>query len=144
MWHSTLGVTPWASYEEVRAAFKRRVLETHPDKGGRTSEFREVMLAFEQASLASTEAEISKKANGSKGSKRRFQATSSRCKAEPKSRTKVTSKKKSGRNALIQRLHAYLRQLQRDDRNRVVEKAHFCFLLGSFCCFRWGVSNENG
>ena len=27
------GVTPWASYEEIRAAFKRRVLETHPDKG---------------------------------------------------------------------------------------------------------------
>ena len=55
-----------------------------------------------------------------------FEGPSTKCarKAEPKSHKKHTepSKKRSqgkyrGRNALIQRLHAYLRQLQRDDRS---------------------------
>jgi len=129
MWHSTLGVTPWASYEEIRAAFKRRVLETHPDKGGRACEFRQVMLAFERASVENTsEAEVKR---GQKVKRSGFEGPSTKCarKAEPKSHRKTAepSKKRSqgkyrGRNALIQRLHAYLRQLQRDDRKIAISQ----------------------
>lgn len=118
-WHSTLGVTPWASYEEIRAAFKRRVLETHPDKGGHACEFRQVMLAFEEASVASTIPAVSFK--GRKGSFRRNPGVRRDQKAAKTRKRGNCAKRKGhtasrGRNALIQRLHSYLRQLQRDDR----------------------------
>ena len=48
-WHGILSVALDADYAEIRAAFKRRVLETHPDKGGSSHEFQQVMLAFERA-----------------------------------------------------------------------------------------------
>lgn len=130
MWHSTLGVTPWASYEEIRAAFKRRVLETHPDKGGRACEFRQVMLAFERASENASEAEVKR----GKVKRSRFEGPSTKThNAERKSHRKTMerSKKRSqrsqrqryrGRNALIQRLHGYLRQLQRDDRKIAISQ----------------------
>ena len=51
-WHSILGVAFDAGYSDIRAAFKRRVLEAHPDKGGSAHEFQEIMFAFEKATCA--------------------------------------------------------------------------------------------
>ena len=51
-WHSILGVGFDAGYADIRAAFKRRVLEAHPDKGGSAQEFQQIMLAFERATCA--------------------------------------------------------------------------------------------
>mmetsp|Transcript_28489 Transcript_28489/g.45810 ORF Transcript_28489/g.45810 Transcript_28489/m.45810 type:complete len:125 (-) Transcript_28489:121-495(-) len=44
---TVLGVAPSASREEIRAAYKRRVKETHPDKGGLPEDFRAVRAAYE-------------------------------------------------------------------------------------------------
>jgi len=49
------GRNPWvvlcvaedAPYEEVQRAFRRRVKQTHPDRGGNAGEFAAVMEAFE-------------------------------------------------------------------------------------------------
>ena len=43
-----LGVAPDASPEEVRAAYRDRVLETHPDHGGDEAAFRRVCWAYDQ------------------------------------------------------------------------------------------------
>lgn len=45
--YSLLGVTAASNPEEVRAAYKRRALETHPDKGGDPEEFLRVKQAYE-------------------------------------------------------------------------------------------------
>lgn len=45
--YALLGVTPRSNAEEVRAAYKKRALETHPDKGGDPEEFRRVKQAYE-------------------------------------------------------------------------------------------------
>mmetsp|Transcript_15394 Transcript_15394/g.27515 ORF Transcript_15394/g.27515 Transcript_15394/m.27515 type:complete len:147 (-) Transcript_15394:262-702(-) len=44
---AVLGVPPAASLPEVKAAYRLRVLQTHPDKGGSAEEFRLVQTAFE-------------------------------------------------------------------------------------------------
>eukprot|EP00439_Symbiodinium_sp_Y106_P014775 s1565_g2.t1 len=46
--HAVLQIKPNSSEEDVKAAYKRRALETHPDKGGDVAEFRAVRLAYEQ------------------------------------------------------------------------------------------------
>lgn len=45
--YAVLGVDPLASDSEVRAAAKRRMLETHPDAGGSPEEFMEVHEAYD-------------------------------------------------------------------------------------------------
>jgi len=46
-WHyGVLGISRYASAEDVRKAYKARALETHPDKGGDTKEFQRVLDAF--------------------------------------------------------------------------------------------------
>lgn len=45
---SVLGVLPNASLEEVRRAFRKRALETHPDHGGDPALFRELSSAHEK------------------------------------------------------------------------------------------------
>eukprot|EP00931_Biecheleriopsis_adriatica_P105387 TRINITY_DN79948_c0_g1_i1.p1 TRINITY_DN79948_c0_g1~~TRINITY_DN79948_c0_g1_i1.p1 ORF type:complete len:250 (+),score=50.89 TRINITY_DN79948_c0_g1_i1:38-787(+) len=51
----TLGLIPGASHEEVRSAFRRAVLRTHPDKAGGSAEaFGAVQQAYE--SIAAAEA----------------------------------------------------------------------------------------
>ncbi|CAJ1428622.1 unnamed protein product [Effrenium voratum] len=42
-----LGLAPGCSEEQLRAAYKRKVLETHPDKGGSVDSFRKVQTAYE-------------------------------------------------------------------------------------------------
>eukprot|EP00927_Polykrikos_kofoidii_P083018 TRINITY_DN8408_c0_g1_i1.p2 TRINITY_DN8408_c0_g1~~TRINITY_DN8408_c0_g1_i1.p2 ORF type:complete len:135 (-),score=17.26 TRINITY_DN8408_c0_g1_i1:653-1057(-) len=49
---AALQVKPTASSDEVKVAFRRRALETHPDKGGSADEFRRVREAFEVFSRA--------------------------------------------------------------------------------------------
>jgi hypothetical protein len=44
--HEVLGVRPGASPDEVRAAWRRRVLATHPDRGGDEAAFAEALEAY--------------------------------------------------------------------------------------------------
>jgi hypothetical protein len=44
--HDVLGVRPGASPEQVRAAWRRKVLATHPDRGGDEAAFAAVLEAY--------------------------------------------------------------------------------------------------
>lgn len=48
--HGVLGVARGASSAEIRAAYKRRALATHPDQGGSDEAFRAVQHAYETLS----------------------------------------------------------------------------------------------
>lgn len=48
--HETLGVAPDASFDEVRAAYKRLAMKHHPDRGGSIDEFRRIKSAFDALS----------------------------------------------------------------------------------------------
>lgn len=61
MW-TVLGLEPGASEDAIRRAHRRRVLETHPDRGGDADVFRAVQQAYERAL---------KKARGEARSKKR-------------------------------------------------------------------------
>lgn len=43
--YSTLGVPPDATPAEIKAAYKRKAKETHPDAGGDAEKFQQVTLA---------------------------------------------------------------------------------------------------
>ncbi len=45
--YTVLGIQSSASPEEIRVAFKRGALATHPDKGGSATGFQQAMAAFE-------------------------------------------------------------------------------------------------
>lgn len=45
----TLGVTRDATEAELKAAYRRRALETHPDHGGDEESFRRVVRAYDEA-----------------------------------------------------------------------------------------------
>jgi DnaJ domain len=45
----TLGVSPDVSAEDLKLAFRRRALETHPDQGGDPDTFRRVLRAYAEA-----------------------------------------------------------------------------------------------
>lgn len=45
---SILGVESTASLVEVKRAFRKRALETHPDHGGEAEQFRKVQAAYEK------------------------------------------------------------------------------------------------
>jgi hypothetical protein len=44
---AVLGVAEHASADDIRGAFRRRALSTHPDRGGDRTAFELVVLAFE-------------------------------------------------------------------------------------------------
>ena len=44
-----LGVTSHASAEELKAAYRKRALETHPDHGGDPEQFRALKAAYDKA-----------------------------------------------------------------------------------------------
>jgi hypothetical protein len=46
--HSLLGVAPGASLEEVKAAFRRKALEHHPDRGGDAATFIAMKRAYDR------------------------------------------------------------------------------------------------
>jgi len=52
--YDVLGLPPTCSTEELRPAWKRRMLEVHPDKGGSSEEFLAVNQAFELLGNAKT------------------------------------------------------------------------------------------
>ena len=56
-WWETLQVEPAASADEIRAAYKRRALETHPDRGGSPAAFQQVTEALAQGLAASGESQ---------------------------------------------------------------------------------------
>jgi hypothetical protein len=45
----TLGLTPRATADDLRRAFRERALATHPDRGGDAEAFRQVQHAFKEA-----------------------------------------------------------------------------------------------
>jgi len=48
-WWSILQCSPTATTDDIERAWKQRVLETHPDRGGNADAFRRVQKAFEDA-----------------------------------------------------------------------------------------------
>lgn len=48
-WADVLGVSPTASQGDAKRAFRRRAMETHPDRGGDADEFKRVYAAYEFA-----------------------------------------------------------------------------------------------
>jgi hypothetical protein len=46
---ATLGVVRTATEEELRAAYRKRALETHPDQGGDRESFQRVVRAYAEA-----------------------------------------------------------------------------------------------
>jgi len=46
--HALLGVAPGAPLEEVKAAFRRKALEHHPDRGGQAAVFIAVKRAYDR------------------------------------------------------------------------------------------------
>lgn len=51
---AVLGLLPGATGEEIQAAYRQKVRETHPDRGGSGEELRKVTEAWEK--LKATEA----------------------------------------------------------------------------------------
>lgn len=45
--HEILGIEPSATQEEIKTAFRRKAMRTHPDRGGSDEEFRAVVKAYE-------------------------------------------------------------------------------------------------
>lgn len=48
--YQTLGVPPGATDQDIKAAYRRRAAEHHPDKGGDTEQFLAVQLAYDTLS----------------------------------------------------------------------------------------------
>lgn len=48
-WHEVLEVSPNASPEVIKAAYRQQLHKTHPDKGGNASAFAEVQAAYEES-----------------------------------------------------------------------------------------------
>ncbi|NUP09126.1 MAG: J domain-containing protein [Polyangiaceae bacterium] len=46
---TVLGVPSSATLDEIKRAYRKRALETHPDHGGEADVFRRVQRAYEQA-----------------------------------------------------------------------------------------------
>jgi hypothetical protein len=83
--YEVLGVPPTASDDELRRAYRRRLRETHPDAGGRASEFHAVQGAWELVGTA--EARAAYDARGLRAS-----STTSTVFAPPASRPRADSR----------------------------------------------------
>ena len=46
-YHDILGLKPGASEEEIKKAYRKKAVETHPDKGGSEEEFKKITEAYE-------------------------------------------------------------------------------------------------
>jgi hypothetical protein len=58
---AVLGVPAQATADDIRQAFRRRALATHPDRGGDRTSFELVVLAFETLQHVTVSAPISAK-----------------------------------------------------------------------------------
>jgi hypothetical protein len=45
---SVLGLEPGATHAELKAAYRRKALESHPDRGGDPATFRAVVVSYEK------------------------------------------------------------------------------------------------
>lgn len=66
--YGVLGLQPGCNAEELKAAYKKRALETHPDKGGDVDEFRSVKVAYESLLKTVPAQPASRKQSGSPSS----------------------------------------------------------------------------
>ena len=46
-YHDILGVKPGATEDEVKKAYRKKAIETHPDKGGNEEDFKKITEAYE-------------------------------------------------------------------------------------------------
>lgn len=46
--YQVLGLVPGASLDEIKAAYRRRMMQCHPDKGGSEEEAKMINRAYEQ------------------------------------------------------------------------------------------------
>lgn len=46
-YHDILGLKPGATEEEVKKAYRKKAMESHPDKGGNEEEFKKIVDAYE-------------------------------------------------------------------------------------------------
>ncbi len=65
--HEVLGVLADASKEQIKMAYRRRALETHPDKGGKPGEFEAVANAYRVLLNPNYEASLSPSFDGGEG-----------------------------------------------------------------------------
>ena len=49
LWYEVLEVSPTASPEIIKAAYRQKMLKAHPDQGGSAAEFEEIQKAFREA-----------------------------------------------------------------------------------------------
>ena len=63
--HEILGISADATKEEMKMAYRRRALETHPDKGGRPGEFEQVAHAYRVLLNPNYDASLSSSFDGS-------------------------------------------------------------------------------
>lgn len=47
-WHEVLGVSPFASFEFVKYAWREKIKYAHPDAGGNAEKFNEINSAYEE------------------------------------------------------------------------------------------------
>jgi DnaJ-domain-containing protein 1 len=48
-WHEVLEVSPTASQDVIRAAYRSKAAKAHPDSGGSDAEFSRIQKAYEEA-----------------------------------------------------------------------------------------------
>lgn len=59
-WHEVLEVSPTASVEVIKAAYRQQMLKAHPDQGGSDKQFEEVQRAYKEATQDPKRAEEQK------------------------------------------------------------------------------------
>eukprot|EP00435_Cladocopium_sp_Y103_P073560 s590_g44.t1 len=125
-----------ATVDEIKAAFKRRALEVHPDKGGSKEAFHQVYQAFETLSDTKARQKYDDQLRGSGQPVLRSQvqaATSNggrkRAKTQGESAASAGGSSADGvrqavccKTRLMKRIHALLKQVPRDVRYKVISE----------------------
>ena len=118
--YEVLSVSPGASLDEIRLAFKRRALRVHPDKGGSKEAFHLAYQAFEtlgnKRSKQKYDDWLAGKTVESSGDKRKT----------PKARAwapwKQASKGTSPRKTMMAKIHGLLASLPKEIRCEVIRE----------------------
>lgn len=51
-WYGILEVTLKASEDQIKEAYRKKAMETHPDKGGNSEKFNLIQIAYQQGLTA--------------------------------------------------------------------------------------------